>query len=128
MNGPSPHLTWTDVACRDGTPYPQDWRSTRLVTLCEEFEAVRALCGSPLLVHSGYRTPKWNKKVGGAPHSEHCEGRALDLVPVLCSVDELYEAIKERARVGKIRGIGRYRGGFVHMDIRPSTELVEWHG
>ena len=127
MNGPSPHLTWTDVACRDGTPYPQDWRSTRLVTLCEEFEAVRALCGSPLLVHSGYRTPRYNARIGGAARSQHCEGRALDVVPVLCSLEQLYAAVLERARVGQIRGVGKY-GGFIHMDVRPSTELVEWHG
>ena len=124
--GPSPHLTWYDVSCRDGTPYPMDWRETRLVWLCEEFEAIRALCGSPLLVNSGFRSRAYNTRIGGAPNSQHCEGRALDLVPVHCTTLELYLAAKERARVGRVRGIARYRGGFVHIDIRPSSRLVEW--
>jgi len=123
--GPSPHLTWYDVSCRDGTPYPMDWRETRLVTLCEEFEAIRALCGSPLLVNSGFRSRAYNTRIGGAPNSQHCEGRALDLVPVRCSLDDLYAAVMERTRVGKARGVGRY-SGFIHFDIRPGDHIAKW--
>ena len=122
---PSPHLTWEELGCRDGTPYPLDFREDgRLAVLCEEFEALRAVCG-PLLVNSAYRTAAYNRRVGGAPSSQHLAGRALDVVPVRCDLETLYRAAVERARAGRVRGIGRYRH-FLHVDIRPSDVLVEW--
>lgn len=124
---PSLHLAWEELACRDGAPYPVDYREDgRLAVLVAEFEALRAACG-PLLVNSAYRTPAWNTRVGGKPNSQHLYGRALDLVPVRCSLMELYAAARRRSVEGAIRGIGRYRN-FLHIDTRPSDRLVEWEG
>ena len=134
---PSPHVTWDELACRDAirTPYPLDWRETRLPMLLEEFEAVRAelsaTCGQdiPLTIVSAYRTPEHNaKQPGSASDSQHLHGRALDIRPPKGSdlVDALYEIVLRRAKsVGKIRGVGRYNS-FVHMDIRPSARLMLW--
>ncbi len=127
MTQPSPHLTWEELACRDGSPYPLDFRADgRLAVLVAEFEALRKECG-PLLVNSAYRTPQWNARVGGKPDSQHLHGRALDLVPVQCGVDDLYRAAKERSKLGKLNGIGLYKC-FVHVDVRPSHLLIEWRG
>lgn len=128
--GPSPHLYWSELACHDGTPYPAAWREDRAVTLAREFEAVRELVGLPILVTSAYRTPAWNRRIGGARASQHMQGRALDLTPVKgVTVAQLYRAVMMRARdpQSKIRGVGRYRN-FVHMDVRPAVRLAEWKG
>lgn len=50
--------------------------------------------GKPIIVLSGARCPDHNKKVGGAPNSAHCEGRAVDVerTPALlafCTEDNL---------------------------------------
>ena len=29
--------------------------------------------------NSGYRTPEYNKSIGGAPYSNHCTGHAIDI-------------------------------------------------
>jgi uncharacterized protein YcbK (DUF882 family) len=130
MNGPSKHLSWVEVACNDGTPYPQQFiRDGRVFRLAQAFEDIRHLCGDrPITVFSAYRTPNWNRKVGGAPKSQHVEGRALDLKPPEgLTVKQFYDLIKANHKEFGIQGIGLYKT-FVHIDIRPSTVLVAWRG
>lgn len=127
MNGPSLHLSWPELACRDRirTPYPLDWRATRAVELAEAFEALRAEIGLPLVVLSAYRTPAHNKAVGGAKDSQHVQGRALDLLP-----PKGWNALQLAAvarRIPQVRGLGVYEG-FVHVDVRPVDRIVVWRG
>lgn len=128
MKRPSKHFTWAEMACRDGTPYPGEWRETRLPLLLSAAEAIRGACGDkPLLVFSAYRTPKHNRRIGGARRSQHMQGRALDLrPPKRWSVDRFHKAIKS-LKLPQIRGLGKYRT-FVHIDTRPSQRLAAWSG
>lgn len=129
MNGPSTHLSWSELACKDGTPYPSEWRDSRAIQLAGVFELIRSKCGDkPIQILSAYRTPSWNKKIGGAKNSQHKEGRAMDLKPPEgWSVMAFYELIKELSKISAIRGIGRY-ATFVHVDIRPGGYLALWTG
>lgn len=129
--GPSAHLSWMELACKDGTPYPTIWRETRGRILGIEFEAFRRLCGDvPLTVASGFRTREWNRRVGGSTRSQHVEGRALDLeTPRSLTLKQFHRlahshAMREDSRV---YGIGYYPWG-VHLDIRPAVRLAVWHG
>lgn len=127
-NGPSEHLNWKELACKDGTEYPEQWRDSRAVLLSEVFEQIRAIWGKPISILSAYRTESWNRKIGGAPKSQHKEGRALDLRPPAgVSIGDFYQNIKTRVDKFGIRGIGRYKT-FVHVDIRPSDRLITWSG
>lgn len=128
--GPSPHLTWAELGCRDGTAYPVPWRATRAVTLAVVFEAIRAACGGdPITVNSAYRTPEYNRRIGGAAKSQHVEGRALDLRPPKgMALAEFYRRIRHLANhLETLKGIGRYRT-FVHVDTRPTARLAVWSG
>lgn len=129
MNGPSEHLSWGELGCRDGTPYPFEWRGDRAIELARAFERIRELCGFPLIVNSAYRTFDYNWKIGGAAKSQHVEGRALDLVPgpgTLKALQKLRGSAEIARREGLIRGIGIYNG-FVHIDTRPGKSST-WHG
>ena len=129
----SPNLTWEELRCSDTAEYPVRWRTTRAVVLAAEFEAVRELYGEALVVNSGYRTPTYNTRIGGAAKSQHVEGRALDLMPLWkdqhtsAAVKRLWAAAAERAShpSSKLRGLGFSQWG-VHMDTRPSATLVTW--
>lgn len=125
--GPSVHLTWDELACHDGTPYPVRWRGTRAILLAAAFEAVRAEVGGwPLLVTSGYRTERWNRRIGGAANSQHVQGRAVDLVPVKgldVVVLALAAASVRRRRTTALCGIGVYPE-FLHLDVRPRSGAV----
>ncbi|HYE87723.1 MAG TPA: D-Ala-D-Ala carboxypeptidase family metallohydrolase [Vicinamibacterales bacterium] len=129
---PSPHLTFAELACKDGTPYPIEFiLDGRLARLAVVFEAIRAAAGhKPIAVVSAYRSPEYNRRIGGARHSQHVQGRALDLQPPSgISVGRFHALITELARthLKDLKGIGRYRT-FVHIDTRPSMRLVAWTG
>lgn len=117
---PSPHLSWAEVSCHDGTPYPPEWRKTRLVVLTSVFEDFREYAGGyPLTIGSCFRTPRWNRKQGGAKLSQHVQGRAIDIHPHREMTLEGFHTLakmfaKEDERVG---GLGWYKWG-VHIDVR----------
>ena len=133
--GPSPHLSWSELACRDGTPYPVIWRASRAVTLAATFEAVRALLGDhPIVILSGYRTEAYNATLeGAASKSQHVQGRALDiwhdaLEPV--TVFTMLRHAQAQGFLPDLGGLGLYRS-FVHVDVRPKPadgHLALWGG
>lgn len=62
----------------DNTPPPEVLEQLHRTALC--MEEVRALLGKPILVSSGYRSPKVNEAVGGVGTSAHCLGYAVDFI------------------------------------------------
>lgn len=126
-NGPSAHLAWSEIDCEDGTPYPEEWRTSRAVRLAQAFEALRSECGGrPLVVLSGYRTPTHNKKVGGKPSSYHLKGLALDIVcPAHLDYEDFVEKCQAVGRRGLLRGIGVNKlKHTVHVDCRPGKGVL----
>lgn len=72
----------------------------------------------PFPVSSGFRCPKYNKIVGGAPGSYHQKGQALDIEISGLRAYKIIAACKEHG----IRGIGVSQKGnkrFIHIDNRP---------
>lgn len=132
----TPHFSTDEFACHDTarTPYPPEWVELRLRPLCEQLEAIRTIIERPLHVDSGYRTEAYNRSlVGSAPNSQHCQGRAADIVVPDGSVTpaELHAVIHGLWEAGTLRigGLGRYPT-FVHVDIRPmpTGHLAQWSG
>ena len=79
----------------DNTP-TQEHRE-RLKTLCVEvLQPLRDLYGKPIIVTSGYRSPKVNKAVGGVPTSQHSFGEAVDITTGTKEGNKiLYELIRD---------------------------------
>lgn len=129
IKGPSDHLSWVELACKDGTPYPDEFRTDgRAFRLATVFEGIRVIWNKPLVINSAYRTPEWNQKIGGARNSQHVLGRALDIQPPTgVSLREFYNVIRQSADMLGIHGLGLYKT-FVHVDIRPTSRLVVWSG
>jgi hypothetical protein len=50
-----------------------------LKRLCTWLEVLRLRAGNPIRINSGYRSPQLNKKIGGAPKSNHLTGCAVDI-------------------------------------------------
>lgn len=136
--GPSKHLTWKELACKDGTPYPTQWMRTRALDLALVFEQIRTACGDkPIIVNSAYRTPEYNAKLEGSSlNSQHIQGRALDLRPPKgMSVLKFGQIIRKIADdmyydptlPDLIGGIGYYKT-FIHVDTRPGKRLAVWWG
>lgn len=129
MNGPSRHVSWDELACKDGTPYPLEWRRNHAIQLAEIFEIIRSsFDNKPIKILSAYRTLTHNRKIGGAVKSQHLFGRALDIRPPDgYSVKQVYDLCKEFTHSGGIRGLGLYKT-FVHFDVRPKERCQFWYG
>lgn len=70
----------------------------------------------PLTITSGYRSPKRNAKAGGASKSSHMTGEAVD-VKFDGDQESTNRFIQIASQAG-FGGIGVYRPGSVHLDIR----------
>lgn len=150
-SGPSLHLSWAELACHDRlrSTYPVDWRRnpTRAMALGQAFEDFRAecsmvvaeetngaICDCPLIVLEGFRTEAYQAYLRSIPrykaalHSQHCEGRAVDIArPRLLSWEQFVECIKrasarERSPIRYIEL--RPSMNYIHFDVRPTKSLV----
>ena len=68
------HFKVKEFACKDGSPvvFIDDYLYTIL-------DILRNKLGKPVIITSGYRTPSWNTKCGGAKYSYHMRGMAADI-------------------------------------------------
>ena len=87
--------------------------------LLDKLERARALHGWPLIINSGSRCPEYNAEVGGAEHSAHLTGDAVD---IHCPSDaERFKLVLTFIGLGINRiGLG---SSFLHVDI--STTLPQ---
>lgn len=61
---------------------PAAEQQKNLCFLATQLQEVRTKFGQPIVVTSGFRSPKLNKKVGGQPNSYHLQGLAADVRPM----------------------------------------------
>lgn len=73
-------FTRSQTAARKGIvnqPGAEDVRA--LLLLVENvLEPLRMAFGKPVVISSGYRSPKLNRAIGGSRTSQHCRGEAAD--------------------------------------------------
>ena len=112
--------------CKDGSEMPEEVYNN-VKKLAINLELIRAFFNAPIKINSGYRSPNYNKKVGGAKNSQHLKGKAADIVVKGFTPKQVADAIEGLIRVGVISegGVGRYET-FVHYDIR--GEKARWNG
>jgi N-acetylmuramoyl-L-alanine amidase len=91
-------------------------------------DELRASLGKPCRILSSYRSPAYNKAVGGAPLSQHKEFTALDIAFDGVPPERVYERLIEWRKAGKfVGGLGLYpSSGFVHIDTRGRNST--WKG
>jgi len=154
----SPHFTLSQFVCKQESGYPKYVvlepeliaKLERLLALANE----RGIKASTFQIMSGYRTPRYNHKLGNVRYSAHQWGRAADVY-----VDENHDGVMDdlnhdgRSDFRDIRilselaeeidegsaeddgslvgGLGVYRarknhGPFVHVDVR--GYMARWGG
>ncbi|MFA5559449.1 MAG: glucosaminidase domain-containing protein [Methanofastidiosum sp.] len=96
----------------------------RILDMAEELQIVRDYIGSPIIITSGYRTPDWNKRVGGVKNSYHTQGLAVDI-----RVNGMppYDLAIYVAKLTVFRGFGvNLKKNFVHCDYREKFEVFRY--
>lgn len=92
-------------------------------TFVKMLDELRARCGIPLMISSGYRTEAHNKKVGGVDSSSHTSGHAAD---IKCRSSVTRAKILKVAYAMGFRRIG-VASTFVHLDNSPDLpQDVTW--
>lgn len=114
----SKNFAVNEFACNDGSD--PVFVAPELV---EVLQKIRIHFGKPVTINSGYRTPTYNKKVGGAAYSQHLYGTAADIV-VRGVAPKTVAAYAEILLPNK-GGIGIY-SSFVHVDVREVKS--RWNG
>lgn len=104
------HFKVKEFACRDGSQ----------VVFIDEYlvsvlDILRQKIEKPVIITSGYRTPEWNAKCGGAKYSYHMRGMAADIQVNGISPKELAKKLNEI--VPDECGIIVYKN-WVHFDVR----------
>ena len=116
----STNFTVKEFACKDGSDAVLV--APRLVMV---LQSIRSHFGVPVVIHSAYRTPQYNAKVGGVAHSQHCYGTAADIT--VRGQDPAGVAAYARSIMPDWGGVGIYaKKGFTHIDVRETP--ANWLG
>ena len=107
-----------EFQCKDGTAVPDEF-ILNLRQLCMNLQTLRDHIGKPIVIISGYRSPEYNKKIGGAKRSQHMLAKAADIVVSGMTSLEVRDIIITLIKEGKMDpgGVGIYPT-FVHYDVR----------
>jgi uncharacterized protein YcbK (DUF882 family) len=110
----------SDFKCRDGSDVVLI--NPSLISLLEK---IREHFGKPVVVVSGYRTPKYNKSLSGAANnSQHMYGNAADIKIQGVSPREIYNWMNSWHK----GGLGVYPT-FTHVDVRDTVgaqKMARW--
>ena len=120
------NFSLSEFRCKDGTEVPDELLdNVRL--LAKNLQVLRDEIGKPIIIISGYRSPKYNRRIGGARKSQHMSAKAADIKVPGMSPDEVKAAIVKLIKEGKMNvgGIGLYTT-FTHYDIRGWN--ARWYG
>jgi len=115
-----------EFRCRDGSDVPEEYMEN-VRELCENLQVLRDYIQKPITVISGYRSPTYNRKIGGARRSQHLLAKAGDLIVKGMTPGEVKEAIVHLIKEGKMKkgGVGLYTY-FTHYDVRGFNR--RWYG
>ena len=103
---------------KNSPPPKRLWKN--IVPTLRVVDELRAFFGKPCRILSSYRSPEYNRSVGGASLSQHLEFNALDIAFDGVSAKRVYELLLEWRKEGRFTGgLGYYpSSGFVHVDTR----------
>mgnify|MGYP006407705363 CR=1 FL=1 len=120
------NFSLSEFKCKDGTNVP-DSLLDNVRLLCTNLQVLRDHIGKPIRVISGYRSPKYNRRVGGARKSQHMLATAADIRISGMSPGEIKYEIQKLIKEGKMMkgGIGLYKT-FTHYDVRGRN--ARWRG
>ena len=114
----SKNFTVKEFACKDGSDAVLV--APRLVMV---LQSIRSHFGVPVVIHSAYRTPQYNKQANGAEHSQHCYGTAADIS--VKGQTPAAVAAYARQLMPDWGGVGIY-DTFTHIDVREAK--ADWNG
>ena len=113
-----------DIRLGEHSIEPPEEIRTYIFACVEQLQFVRDKIGVPIIITSGYRTPEWNKYVGGVKNSYHKKGMAVDTRAVGIPLFIYYSYL---LKYTKFNGYGYYRWkNFIHTDLRNDFTIFKY--
>jgi uncharacterized protein YcbK (DUF882 family) len=118
----------SEFACKTKppTPVPEQF-ICNVQKVAAQLQILRDHIGQAIHITSAYRTPAYNKSVGGSPKSQHLTASAADIWVKGMTPVQLAAVVERLIAEKKLTfgGIGIYKT-FVHVDIRKTR--TRWNG
>lgn len=111
----SPHIRLKEFQCKDRSD--KVLYSTELMSMLEK---LRAYGGFTVHINSGYRSPSYNRKIGGASKSQHTLGTAADIVVKKNGKTVSAKKICCLCQDLGFKGVAYISESAVHVDMRNS--------
>ena len=120
------NFSLSEFKCKDGTQVPEELMDN-VKLLAKNLQVLREELGRPIRIISGYRSPKYNRRIGGARRSQHMTAKAADIKVSGMTPAEVKAVITRLIKEGKMHsgGIGLYTT-FTHYDVRGRN--ARWYG
>tara|TARA_R110000744_G_scaffold82750_1_gene162586 strand:+ start:19114 stop:19485 length:372 start_codon:yes stop_codon:yes gene_type:complete len=108
----------SEFDCNDGSVMPKEVL-LNIQKLANQLQVLRDFLGVTITVNSAYRSPSYNKKIGGVSNSQHILGKAADITAEGYTPAQVYARIEKLIKSGDMLqgGLGSY-STFTHYDIR----------
>ena len=140
----SPHFAFSEFCHDENSICPPEFYE-RLMRLAGVLEMLRKESQHKIWITSGYRSPASNRRCGGAPHSQHLRGNAVDFRAVH-HVDQgkahtndktamLHGLVRKNADLWGVGACGWYGAkegrplSRIHLDLRfrlPGEPIKTW--
>lgn len=104
---------------------PQSLINSLRVLCRETLEPLREFVGRPVVISSGYRCPRLNAAVGGAPSSQHIRGEAADIrIPSIKEGKEWMRWLMDNTTFDQLIWEHDRSGTYwIHVSCKPDTTL-----
>lgn len=109
-----------EFRCKDGSGVPEELMDN-VKLLAANLQKLRNRVNVPIAVISGYRSPAYNKRCGGAKYSQHLLALAADIRVKNHSPSDLQGIVIGMIKAGEMHqgGVGVYISqNFLHYDCR----------
>src|SRR5688500_9570925 len=100
-----------EFKCKDGSPVPVEL-IPNVLELAKQLQVIRDFIGEPIHLNSAYRSPDYNKRIGGVANSQHVLAKAADCTTKNKTPKQFAAIVEKLIKEGKVKigGIGIYKG------------------
>ncbi len=106
--------------CKGLNRVPPIHLHSKIYAVARVWDEIRHRLGKPINTLSIYRSPSYNRCVGGVANSQHKQGTATDAYSKRAKAKTIYRIALRLRKEGFFKGgIGLYvKKNFVHVDVR----------
>lgn len=113
----------TDIKIMNGTV--DSILQSKMKIVLTELEKARKFLNVPFIITSGYRSPEYNKKIGGANNSQHCKAEAVDFQVIGYNLKTAFDWMTKNLNYDQIIYETKGSTNWIHFSLKESNNRKE---